>query len=85
MVLTIVDRRATPRRGDTVKLDHPAGPLADLLWPEQLQADAAGVVQIEGLSTGRHHLTIAGSTEVDIDVPDLQTTPEVAKQIVVDR
>jgi hypothetical protein len=74
VVVQLLDSQGKPVAGESIEFDH-LGPLA-ALWPRQWPSDAAGVVSIPTLETGRHRIRISGSTtSVDIDVPPLPGPP----------
>ena len=75
VVVHLLDPQGKLVVGKSIEFDHP-GPLSSL-WPRQWTSDAAGVVFIPTLETGRHSIRVTGSsTSVNIDVPPLPGPPE---------
>jgi hypothetical protein len=53
-----------------VRVDRPAGPLHDRLWPQVFLSDGAGVARIPALEAGVHTLRVGEQAET-VTVPTL--------------
>lgn len=62
MQFSILGRSGKPLIACLMKFDPPAGPLADLDWPKTFTTDGAGNLRFDGLSAGKHTLTVEGRT-----------------------
>ncbi|MDB5307824.1 MAG: Carboxypeptidase regulatory-like protein [Gemmataceae bacterium] len=84
-VIELVDPAGKPRPGLEVTLHRPPGPLTRALWPDKLQADGAGVVQVPPLEAGKHRITIRG-VDREWVVPALAANPveRVKGRIVIE-
>jgi hypothetical protein len=58
-----------------VTFDPPAGPLADLDWPNEFRTDGVGDLRFDGFSAGAHTLTVAGET-ISFDAPNASSIRE---------
>ncbi len=64
-LIQCVDAAGKPRVGIAARLDRPAGPLCDRLWPTTFVSDGAGLINLPPLETGRHVVHVQGATKAE--------------------
>jgi hypothetical protein len=72
LIVRIVDKNGAPAIGVPLKISRPEGPLADSLWPADLETDGAGIVRIPALEVGMHEVTVSSSKPHQINIPPLK-------------
>jgi hypothetical protein len=74
-----------PLTKQSVKLDRPAGPLAELCWPAEWHSDGAGRIYIPALEVGHHRFHVmADNSTHDFEVPASQAGAVRAVKVIVD-
>lgn len=72
LLIRVVDKNGAPAIGVPLKISRPDGPLADALWPANLETDGAGNNQIPALEAGMHEITVGFSNRHQINIPPLK-------------
>ena len=87
IVMRVVDSTGKPLPDVRATIIRPAGPLADMLWPDHFASDGAGVLRIPPLEVGTHRVQVLGAATDRLilvpplaDVNDIDVTPPTVVQ-----
>jgi hypothetical protein len=85
MVIEFQNVQGVPLQNLSTEVEEPNAPLTRILHPKRYQTDGKGFVWLEGLSAGRHVISIPKSgTKSEIKVAPLSAKSVSPERVVVE-